>query len=59
MWKGVELSFKKWLANIIMDWLSENSDAGEKEIIIAQGHSMPVSELRQIQDEWVRAGIIR
>ncbi|MDD5474718.1 MAG: hypothetical protein PHU34_11330 [Candidatus Methanoperedens sp.] len=53
------MSIANWLANKVMNWLSQNAnDAGDAQVDM-KGQSISVKELRRIERDWIDAGIIR
>ncbi len=52
------MGLKRYLANKIMSWLSENADDAEAQVDM-KGQCLSVKELRRIEQDWIDAGIIR
>lgn len=52
------MGLKNWFANKIMNWLSENADDGDAQVNM-KGQNISVKELRKIQSEWERDGLIQ
>ncbi len=53
------MGIANWLANRVLNWLSTHADnAGDAQVDM-KGQSISVKELRKIQTEWERDGLIR